>query len=68
MRNTKAKFLKATVLDEMYGEVSKEDARAIFKSAKFKAIYRRRKKNATYVPQKPILKTSRRQERLTKVA
>lgn len=64
MRNKKAKFLRSCVIDEMYGdELTKEQKRSIIRQPKFKAIYRRRKKNATYVAQKPILKTSRRQER-----
>lgn len=56
--------MRESVIDEMYGDgLTKDQKRSIIKEPKFKAIYRRRKKNATYVAQKPILKTSRRQER-----
>ena len=65
MRNKKSRLLRAIVLSDMYGDdLTKEQKRVIYKDAKFKHIYRRRKKNSFVSAQKPILKESPRQQRL----
>jgi|HubBroStandDraft_2_1064218.scaffolds.fasta_scaffold287558_2 hypothetical protein len=47
MRQKQAKFLKAVVLDSVYGDVPKSEKRKIYKDKQFKKIYRARKKNYT---------------------
>lgn len=67
MRQVQAKFLKAQVIDKMYGEdLSKEQRKSVIQDPKFKQVYRARKKNYNTTRQQPLLKTSRRQQRLEK--